>query len=730
MASSGRPLAPPASREASRRSTSTAAAAGRRAAQAATQARYEAIVEQSHDLVMIVDGEQVLRWGNAAVQRALGYPVEALVGTRIPELIHPEDLPGVFDVIARLSPEPGAMGTVDFRMLAADGSWHFMETSATNLLHEPAIEGFVISLKDVTARVLTEGALKTSERRYQDLVERSHELIYSASTDGRFRSVNLATELLTGYSVDELLTMSVFDLVVPEERQRAAEALSRVVQGDEAQGIEIELQAKDGRRVFVEVRTHLVADDGEPPHIEGLARDVTQRHLLEERLRYEGIHDALTGLPNRTLLLDRLARALEQRGTGHAAVAVMLLDINEFKLVNDDLGHAAGDEVLVELANRFRKLLRKSETLARFGGDEFALVAEGVGAKPGLVTLAERMLSAFAQPFIAAGVPRKLTGSLGIAVATDDATPAQLLRDADTAMYRVKATRGGSFAFFDTAMRDQLVQQNALKEALAGALRDDVLEVHYQPIVSLADGTVLAVEALVRWHHPEWGWVLPDDFIPLAEQSGLIVALGRHVLNEAARQIAMWRAADPEALPLGVFVNLSPRELAEPGFLSYVAETLAKHHVKQDDLAFELTERVFIDTDDETVMGNLDSIAGNGIRLILDDFGTGYSALSSLKRLPFSALKIDRSFIHAIETPDADAPITRAIVGLGKSLGLAVIAEGIETETQLDYLRNLECTAAQGFKLGRPQTAADISALITHRQGTPVAAEPCVAASA
>lgn len=726
MAPSGRPLAR-ASRGASRRLTSAAAAAGGRAAQAATQARYEAIVEQSHDLVMIVDGEQMLRWGNAAVQRALGYPVEALVGTRIPELIHPDDLPGVFDVIARLSPEPGAMGTVDFRMLAADGSWHFMETSATNLLHEPAIEGFVISLKDVTARVLTEGALKTSERRYQDLVERSHELIYSASTDGRFRSVNLATERLTGYSVNELLTMSVFDLVVPEERQRAAEAISRVVQGDETQGIEIELQAKDGRRVFIEARTHLVTDDGEPPHIEGLARDVTQRHLLEERLRYEGIHDALTGLPNRTLLLDRLARALEQRGTGRAAVAVMLLDINEFKLVNDDLGHAAGDEVLVELANRFRSLLRKSETLARFGGDEFALVAESVGAKAGLATLAERMLSAFAQPFIAAGVPRKLTGSLGIAVATYDATPAQLLRDADTAMYRVKATRGGSFAFFDTTMRDQLVQQNALKEALAGALLDDVLEVHYQPIVSLADGTVLAVEALVRWHHPERGWVPPDDFVPLAEQSGLIVPLGRHVLNEATRQIAMWRAADPEALPLGVFVNLSPRELAEPGFLSYVAETLAKHHVMQADLAFELTERVFIDTDDETVMGNLDSLANNGIRLILDDFGTGYSALSSLKRLPFSALKIDRSFIHAIETPDADAPITRAIVGLGKSLGLAVIAEGIETDTQLDYLRNLECTAAQGFKLGRPQTATDISALISHRQGTLVAAESCEA---
>ena len=668
---------------------------------------------------MVADGDQMLRWGNAAVQRALGYPLEELVGRRVTELIHPEDLPGVFAVIDKLRPEPGAAGTADFRMLAADGSWHFMESSATNLLHEPAIEGFVISLKDATERVLTEGALKTSERRYQDLVERSHELIYSASTDGRFKSVNLAAQQLTGYSTDELLAMSVFDLVIPEERQRVAEALDRVVRGHEAQGIEIELRAKDGRRLFIEVRTHLVADDGEPPHVEGLARDVTQRHLLEERLRYEGIHDALTGLPNRTLLLDRLSRALEQRGNGHGDVAVMLLDVNQFKLVNDDLGHAAGDEVLVELANRFRRLLRKSETLARFGGDEFALVAESDGAKAGLVTLAERMLSAFAQPFVVGGVSRKLTGSLGIAIATDEATPAQLLRDADTAMYRVKATRGGNFAFFDTTMRDALVQQNAVKEALGNALRRNALQVHYQPIWSLADNTVLAVEALVRWQHPDWGWIAPDDFIPLAEQCGLIVPLGRFVLNEAIRQTAIWRAANPGALPLGVFVNVSPPELAESGFVSHVIETLAAHHLTPADLAIELTEHVFIDTDDETVTANLDGLAAAGIRLILDDFGTGYSALSSLERFPFTALKIDRSFIGAIQSADAAAPIARAVVGLGRSLGMDVIAEGIETDTQLDYLRDLDCTAAQGYRLARPQPATDIAALIASGAALP-----------
>jgi diguanylate cyclase (GGDEF)-like protein/PAS domain S-box-containing protein len=706
-----------AARGSARRSTSDVMAEGCRPQDAshpqdaAVEARYRAIVEQSHDLLMIVDGDNRLRWGNAAFERTLGYSADSLVGMSVPPLIHEDDLPALFATIGALAAEPGGSASVDFRMRAVDGSWHFMETSATNLLHEPAIRGFVVSLRDVTTRVVAEGALTTSEERYQDLIDRAHAVVYAATVEGRFTAVNTAAAGLTGYPVEELLGMTMLDLVVPEDREHAMEVLARVVAGGD-ETAEIQVRARDGRRLFVEVSAHLVARNGAPAHIEGVARDITERHLLEGRLRHAAIHDALTGLPNRTLLLDRLSQALGRRRDGDTQVAVMLLDIDAFKLVNGEFGHVAGDEVLVELAARFRSLLHTGETVARLGGDEFAIVADSHAARRGLAGLAERVLSAFAEPFSAGEIFRKMNASLGIAIAVVDATPAQLLRDADTAMYRVKATGGGRFAFFDASMRAHLVRQNAVRDALTTALRDGALEVHYQPVASLADNTLLAVEALIRWPHPEWGWVAPGEFVPLAEQSSLIVELGRYVLDEAARQTAVWRAHNPAALPLGVFVNVSPRELAEPTFASHVANTLGEHGLRSVDLALELTERVFLDTDDDTIIRNLERLTAMGVRLILDDFGTGYSALSSLNRFPFTALKVDRAFINTIDTPDARAPIARAVISLGESLGMAVIAEGIETDTQLDYLRNLKCGAGQGYKLARPQTAADISSLI------------------
>jgi len=337
-------------------------------------------------------------------------------------------------------------------------------------------------------------------------------------------------------------------------------------------------------------------------------------------------------------------------------------------------------------------------------------VAETNG--PGLIALAERLLTAFATPLAATTETRKLTASLGIAVADPSSNTTQLLRDADTAMYRVKATNRGGFAFFDASMREQLLHENAIRSALETALHNNELDVYYQPIASLADNSILAVEALVRWPHPQWGWFPPDDFIPLAEQTGLIIDVGRYVLDRATRDAARWRRQNPDALPQGLFVNVSPRELAHPNYTTLVAQTLAKYGLKNTDLALELTERVFINEDDNTIISTLNALSAMGIRLILDDFGTGYSALSSLKRFPFAALKIDRSFIQAITTPDSDAPITKAVIGLGVSLGLAVIAEGIETDTQLNYLRNLHCDAAQGFKLARPQTTQDITKLL------------------
>ena len=434
-----------------------------------------------------------------------------------------------------------------------------------------------------------------------------------------------------------------------------------------------------------------------------------QRDLLgaQERLSYQALHDGLTGLPNRRLLIDRVTQALARRERNGSQVAVFLLDVDDFKDVNDTLGHAAGDDLLVQLAGRLDQAARGAETVARLGGDEFCMVVDGHLDESELAALATRMLACFAEPFPIAGKPRRVTGSLGIVLAGAEAapTPAKLLRDADTAMYQAKADGKGRYGFFDTEMHRQLVRRFELGQALERALNTCRIRVHYQPIVRTSDGLVLAVEALCRWTDDRFGPVSPEEFIPLAAQAGVIVPLGREVLTQAVAHLAAVRAADPRALPLGVFVNASPYELDDPGYAAFIAATLAEHGLTTADLAVELTERVFIDEQDEATatIGELNS---RGVRLVLDDFGTGYSALASLERFPLYALKMDSLFMSAITTPDDNAPIIGAVVALGRALGLLVIGEGVETETQLAYLRALGCEAVQGYLLGRPQPAA------------------------
>jgi EAL domain-containing protein (putative c-di-GMP-specific phosphodiesterase class I) len=332
----------------------------------------------------------------------------------------------------------------------------------------------------------------------------------------------------------------------------------------------------------------------------------------------------------------------------------------------------------------------------------------GVAPEREVAALARRFLSEFEKPFAVGRTQRRVSGSLemSIARAGGGATPIELLRDADTAMYRAKTSGKARFDVFDADLRQELLRPVGLGASLEQALRNRQLELGYRPIVSVDDGQPMAVEAIVRWTDGRWGSVSPAEFVPLAEENGLIVPLGRFVLGEAAWQIARRRLEVPEALPFGILVNISPRELGEPGYATHVAATLAEHGLSSADLALELTERAFIDESNTTVNDNLTEITQNGIRLVLDDFGTGYSALASLKRFPLAAVKIDRYFIDAIRSAESPAPITRAVVSLGHTLGMRVIAEGIESQVQLDYLRRLGCDAAQGYLLGRPQAQA------------------------
>ncbi len=604
----------------------------------------------------------------------------------------------------------------EHRVTRADGGVSSVVKKVSPLRDaDGTVTGWVGVVTDLTER-------KLSAERYRTLVERARDAIYTADLDGTITSANPAAEELTGYTRAELLSKNLFDLIAPEQRAWVQERmLARFKGGVEEPEMQLELITKDGSRRLIEVHGRVVADTRSTGHLEAIARDTTERHALEEELREQALHDALSGLPNRTLFYDRLNQALARSKRDRARVTVMLLDVDDFKLLNDSLGHAAGDDLLVELAGRLSAIIREGETVARLGGDEFGVVGERIESDDDVVALAERVQSVFETPFRLGQTEQRLHGSLGVALAGPEAGSHELLRDADTAMYRAKAAGQGGYEVFDNDMREQLIRRFTVTSALEQAIEEQQITVHYQPVVALDSGHLLAVEALARWTHPLLGPIQPNEFIALAEQNGLIVPLGRDVIDQAARQAAHWRAQHPGELPLGVLVNISPRELGQRDLVPFVMATLRKHHLDGSELAFELTERVVIDDHNPRVATNLNKLAKHGIRLLLDDFGTGYSSLSALHRFPLAALKIDRYFIDALKTDD-QSPITQAIVGLGQTLGLLVIAEGIEQRSQLDQLRSYGCQAGQGVYLGKPQAPASIDALLA-RAGNALTAE-------
>ena len=551
-----------------------------------------------------------------------------------------------------------------------------------------------------------------SDQPFERLIERTDDMILAMDLTGVITAANPASKLVLGYSPEELIGTLIADYLPAREVEHARAILDQVARGKQSMRIEVEHIHKDGRAVFLDLVGFPVFRAGEVVGLEGIARDVSEQHALKSELMRQSLHDPLTGLPNRVLCIDRISLALTRATRTNSTVAVLLLDVDEFKVVNDGLGHAAGDDLLVELADRLRSVCRKGETIARMGGDEFVMVAEDIRDHRGVLALGERIQSIFREPFAIGGTTRRMSGSLGVALSGAGTCASELVRDADTAMYRVKAADKGATRVFEQTHRDEFLHRVAVEAGLRDAVDADQLEVYFQPIIDPTTKRTLAVEALSRWRHPELGWIQPGEFIPIAEDSGLIVSLGQHVLRAAVCQAAAWRRARAWVLPLGIFVNVSPRELSERGFVPFVVETLDEFGLAASDLALELTENAIIDDRNEVVLENLEQLSRLGIRLIIDDFGTGYSALSSLRRFPFAALKIDRCFVEEIDSMEAGAPIIRALVGLGKTLSMMVIAEGVETQVQEDYLLRLGCDAAQGFGTGRPQTADSMTEML------------------
>jgi diguanylate cyclase (GGDEF)-like protein len=506
-----------------------------------------------------------------------------------------------------------------------------------------------------------------------------------------------------------------------ERRFPKPEAMSRL---GTRSGLTVVIEGRDGPFGVLGVQCRRCRDynTGDIDFVQSLANvlaDAIQRQATEDGIRHRGLHDPLTGLPNRVLFLDRLGHAFARVHRLEHPVAMLFLDIDHFKLVNDSFGHHAGDELLAGVADRLKSAVRPGDTVARFSGDEFGILLEEMPSERAPAEVAERIAAAFVHPFVLGGSEHFVTASVGIAVAdSPDQDPEALIRDADSAMYRAKERGRARYELFDEAMRARAVARLRVENDLRRAIERGELYLDYQPVVSLGDGSITSVEALVRWAHPERGRVGPDEFIPVAEECGLIEPIGRWVLEQACRQAAAWHEANPGSAPVGISVNLSARQVAQQRDLAgSIARVLCATGVEPGCLSLEITETVLLE-DSDVLTDILRELKRMGVRLVLDDFGIGYSSLGYLNRLPLDALKVDRSFVDGLGTEQRDSAIVKAVIAMAQALSLVVIAEGVETWDQLDELHRLGCDRAQGYYFSRPVAAPEIAAML--REGTPL----------
>lgn len=467
--------------------------------------------------------------------------------------------------------------------------------------------------------------------------------------------------------------------------------------------------------LLVELELQPLADaDGSCSHIIGVLRDHSEHGRVRRSLDHERQHDQLTGLPNRQVLAERIDEAVARRATG-SCVGVLFVDLDRFRLVNEGLGHEWGDTLLAMSARRVEANLRAGDTLARFGGDQFAIVCPDVAGLDHALAIAARVLAAIRDPFSLPQGEVFLTASVGLVVTEDtDERPEQLLRDANVAMSHAKKLGRDRVAVFDEQMRARAAERLDVEKELRGALARQEFRVFYQPFVQFSGSEVIGFEALLRWEHPERGLIGPNEFIPVAEETGLIVDIGAWVLHEVCHQAAVWAADVPGTPPLHFSVNLSARQLAHPDLIATVAEALAVSGIDPPTLSLEITESVLMDDPDLAIV-ILHALRDLGVRLSIDDFGQGHSSLGYLRSLPVDCVKIDRTFVEGLDCNPDDSAIVSAVVGLGHALGLTVTAEGVETPEQLDRLRSLGCDIGQGFYFARPQPSAVSAALVRHR---------------
>ena len=555
-------------------------------------------------------------------------------------------------------------------------------------------------------------ALRDSEARYRTVVEGVRDVIFRVDGEGRFTLLNHAWEELTDHRVANSIGRSILVFMHPDDREHSGDITHPVVQGQVTEyRHEFRLVGREGADIWVEAHARPIHDqEGGFAGMSGTLTDITLRHRLEERLLMQAFHDDLTGLANRALFRDRVEHALTRRSEDQRLVGLLFLDLDRFKTVNDSLGHTAGDELLVAIAQRLHAALRPEDTIARLGGDEFAILVEDVRTPQTVLDLAERMSATFDAPFRLDEREITIRSSIGVVIASAGRRTADdVLRDADVAMYRAKVNGRGSYTLFEPSMQAEIAARLELESDLREAIERDLLTLAYQPIVDLRDGRIVAVEALARWSHPRRGAVPPSVFIPSAEESGLIIPLGAWVMRRACLDLASLRRAGGAAADLRLSVNLSPRQLGDRSLIETVLGALRDSGLPPDVLELEITESLVLDCGEEG-LGYLRELRAAGCGVSFDDFGTGFSSLGNLRTLPIDGLKIDLAFVSAMLDGGVDAAIVEAIIRLGAALGLSVVAEGVEDAATAERLAELGCLFGQGYHFARPEPVAALAA--------------------
>ena len=639
-------------------------------------------------------------------------------------LIHPDEREEVRELFSVYARHPHGRFRSEVRVRHRSGEWRWILYQGTAIYtSEGVLEKLLGSSLDITERRQAE----ERSARLAYAVEQSPALVVITDQDNVIEYVNQSFCEVTGFSRDEVVGQRPGVLRYGEDN---AEKYQRLWETLRAGGVwegEFKNRKRSGDPYLEQARIAPVRDaSGQVTHYVKLAEDITEKRALTERLEYLAFHDPLTGLPNRSLLLDRIGQAVAQSQRGQHVLAVVFIDLDDFKVVNDSLGHTLGDELLVQVAQRLRRVLRAEDTVARFGGDEFVVLLPSLEHEGAVLPVLERLQAALGEPMPLSGHQLQLTVSMGATMRSGDGdSPEELVRQADTAMYRAKAEGRRCYHFYEPEMDEALQERMELDQAMRIGLERGEFYLVYQPRVDLVTGDVLSMEALVRWRHPEWGVVSPGRFIPRAEETGFILSLGREILRQACSRIRSWKDRGVPTVP--VAVNLSARELRDPDVIDRILGIMADTGLEAGELEIEITESAAMGGVAQTAR-MLDQLNDHGVCISIDDFGTAYSSLNYLKRLPVHAIKIDRSFIAEMEEDAAnhpeDAAIVRAIIGLGENLGMQVIAEGIENQVQKVFLLDSGCLQGQGYLFSYPMLAEDVEPLVVASRGASAGSSP------